>query len=123
MPINWASSEYLEPGEYEFIVASAEVVSGAKGDSVKMEWQVKGGDESGNMISGTARILGAPSSMTVAQNDGTKPGGPQSTTSQTISSSANQGAAGSSAAATAPGEKSAVLVWAGIAASLLSALK
>lgn len=88
-----------------------------------IEWQVKGGDESGNIISGTARNLGAPSSMTVAQNDGTKPGGPQSTTSQTISSSANQGAAGSSAAATAPGEKSAVLVWAGIAASLLSALK
>lgn len=88
-----------------------------------IEWQVKGGDESGNMISGTARILGAPSSMTVAQNDGTKPGGPQSTTSQTISSSANQTGGGSSAAAAGAADKPAVLVWLGIAASVISALK
>lgn len=85
-----------------------------------IEWQTLGGDESGNFIRETIKNLGAPSSATIAQNDGTKPGGPQSMTSQTISSTAGQT---TTTATAAPGEKSAVLVWAGIAASLLSALK
>jgi hypothetical protein len=60
-------------------------------------------------LPGTLRNLGAPSSMTIAQNDGTV-AGPGAVTP----------------APTAPAgtaEKSTALVWLGIAASVLSVIK
>jgi hypothetical protein len=82
--------------------------------SVVIEWAVAAGDESGNMIAGSARNLGAPSAMTVAQRDNTvatNPTAPIVTTSPRPPSTP---------AAT---EKSGALVWIGIAASVLGALK
>jgi hypothetical protein len=70
-----------------------------------LEWASPPGTNSGQIVPGTLRNLGAPSAATIAQNDGTLPAAPSAPT------------------APAGSEKSAALVYLGIAASILSALK
>jgi hypothetical protein len=80
---------------------------------IVIEWAVAAGDESSNAIAGSARSLGPPSSMTVA-----KLGKTVVTTPAPILTP--RPAQTTSPAAT---EKSGALVWIGIAASVLGALK
>lgn len=77
-----------------------------------LEWAVKRGDLSGNVIAGTVKNLGAPSSMTVAQDDGYRENpGPVVTAFPAPTATA------------AAGDKSTILVLLGIAASVAGVFK
>lgn len=85
-----------------------------------IEWAVKAGDLSSNIIPGSGRNLGRPSAMTIAQDDGFRPGGPEDLDVASV---------GSAGQNTRPGRelvnetKPAALVWIGLAASVISALR
>ena len=84
-----------------------------------IEWAVVPGDPSGNVIQGSLRNLGAPSNMTVAQNDGTLPGSPGSTVPGTGANlTTNASVTGSATATPAAGQTS----FAGLAIAGLGVL-
>ena len=92
-----------------------------------IEWAVNAGDLSTNIIAGSGRNLGRPSPATVAQDDGFRPGGPQ----DLDVSSVGAGETGmntlpniiSTSESAAAAARPAALVWIGLAASVLSALR
>lgn len=85
-----------------------------------IEWAVKAGDLSSNIIPGSGRNLGPPSPATIAQDDGFRAGGPEDLD---VSSVASGGQNTRPGVALANETKPAALVWIGLAASVISALR